>query len=350
MQNASESKRSRTPKESSMPKYEFHDAHVHLTNYVQEGPSVHQFVDMMGTTIGRSTLFGVPLQQQWSYGNTGEFAPTHYLQTDAPLYYYSFTDAHIATAYRSLPPPQQVRLDPMICGFNPTDMYAADHIRRVLTTFPGVFSGIGEFTVHKEFVSSKIAGEIASLTNPALDRILEFAGEVGLVAIIHNDIDVPFPKPDQEPYVVLQIRDLFKRHPRTTTIWAHVGVGRVVRPMKEQAALIERALRNPELSHLYIDISWDEVAKYAVATPEATKRIADVINRFPDRFLFGTDVVAPARLESMTAVFHMYDPLWKLLTPEASYQVRLGNYERIFDKARADVRAWEKAQLERRAH
>ena len=69
----------------------------------------------------------------------------------------------------------------MITGFNPADMYAADHIRRVLTTFPGVFSGIGEFTIHKEFVSSKIAGETASLTNPALDRILDFAGEVGLV-------------------------------------------------------------------------------------------------------------------------------------------------------------------------
>ena len=40
----------------------------------------------------------------------------------------------------------------MITGFNPTDMYAADHIRRVLQTFPGVFSGIGEFTIHKEFV------------------------------------------------------------------------------------------------------------------------------------------------------------------------------------------------------
>ena len=41
----------------------------------------------------------------------------------------------------------------MITGFNPADMYAADHIRRVLQTFPGVFSGIGEFTIHKEFVS-----------------------------------------------------------------------------------------------------------------------------------------------------------------------------------------------------
>ena len=69
-------------------------------------------------------------------------------------------------------------------------MYAADHIKRVLQTFPGVFSGIGEFTIHKEFVSAKIAGETASLTNKALDRILDFAGEVGLVTLLHNDADM----------------------------------------------------------------------------------------------------------------------------------------------------------------
>ena len=67
----------------------------------------------------------------------------------------------------------------MITGFNPADMYGADHIRRVLLTFPGVFTGIGEFTIHKEFVSSKISGETASLTNPALDRILDFAADAG---------------------------------------------------------------------------------------------------------------------------------------------------------------------------
>ena len=110
----------------------------------------------MGTRVGRSTLFGIPLQQQWSYANSGDFAPTYYLQTDAPLYYYSFTDAYIASVYRSLTQDEQARFDPMITGFNPADMYAADHIRRVLKTFPGVFTGIGEFTIHKEFVSSKI--------------------------------------------------------------------------------------------------------------------------------------------------------------------------------------------------
>ena len=86
--------------------------------------------------VGRSTLFGIPLQQQWSYANSGDFAPTYYLQSDAPLYYYSFTDAVIASAYRSLSKDEQARFDPMITGFNPADMYAADHIRRVLHDLP----------------------------------------------------------------------------------------------------------------------------------------------------------------------------------------------------------------------
>ena len=50
--------------------------------------------------IGRSTVFGIPVQQQWAYGSTGDYAPTYYLQTDAPLYYYSFTDAWIAGSRR----------------------------------------------------------------------------------------------------------------------------------------------------------------------------------------------------------------------------------------------------------
>ena len=37
----------------------------------------------------------------------------------------------------------------------------------------------------------------------------------------------------------------------------------------------------------------------------------------------------------------------KLLTPEASRKVRLGNYERLFDAARIRVRSWEKANLDK---
>ena len=81
---------------------EFNDSHFHLTNYIQQGIDVRKFLEIMGTRVGRSTLFGIPLQQQWSYANSGDFAPTYYLQSDAPLYYYSFTDAYIASVYRAL--------------------------------------------------------------------------------------------------------------------------------------------------------------------------------------------------------------------------------------------------------
>jgi hypothetical protein len=322
---------------------ELNDSHFHLTNYIQVGTDIHDFLNIMGTKVGRVALFGIPLQQEWSYQNSGELAPTYSLQTDAPLYYYSFTDAYIAMAYRSLSKEQQERFDPMITGFNPADMYAADHIRRVLETFPGVFSGIGEFTIHKEFVSAKIAGETASLRNPALDRLLDFAAEVGLVVLIHNDIDVPFARPGTEPAYLSQMKSVLARHPRGAIIWAHTGMGRVVRPVQGHAAVIEAILKDPQFSNVYFDISWDEVAKYLTATPESIRISADLINRYPDRFLFGTDEVAPSTQEKYLKVYYQYEPIWKLLDKKTREKVCTGNYERIFNTARQRVRAWEAA-------
>jgi hypothetical protein len=333
----------------------FNDSHFHLTNYIQQGIEVKQFLQIMGSRVNRSTLFGIPLQQQWSYANSADFAPTYYLHSDAPLYYYSFTDAYIASVYRALTKEEQARFDPMITGFNPADMYGVDHIRRVLTAFPGVFTGIGEFSIHKEFVSAKVAGETASLTNPALDRILDFAAETGLVVILHNDIDMPFAKTDAEPVYLSQTKAVLKRHPKTTIIWAHVGLGRIVHPVRISAesaerspahvGIVEAMLNDPALKHVSFDISWDEVAKYAVASPEAITRVSTMLNKYPDRFLFGTDTVAPSGPEPYFAVYDLWAPVWARLTPDTSLKVRRGNYERLFDEGRRRVRAWEKANV-----
>jgi predicted TIM-barrel fold metal-dependent hydrolase len=156
---------------------------------------------------------------------------------------------------------------------------------------------------------------------------------------------VPFAKPGSEPAYAAQITALFKRHPNTTFIWAHIGVGRIIRPVKEQAAIVEEIIHDPQLTRVHFDISWDEVAKYVVATPESTKSAAEVVNRYPDRFLFGTDEVAPPNQEKYLKVYNQYEQFWKLLTPEASEKVRKGNYLRIFDEARRKVRSWEAANL-----
>jgi hypothetical protein len=333
--------------EQQKPRSLFNDSHEHLTNYVQQGPDAHDLLKVMGDKVGRAVLFGIPLQQTWSYRLSQNSAPTYYLETDADLYYYSFTDAQIAMEYRSLTSAEQQRFDPMITGFNPADMYAADHVRRVLHTFPGVFEGIGEFSIHKEFVTSKVAGGPPSLEDPALDRLLDFAGEVGLVVLVHCDIDTPFPKPGAAPAYLAPMTQLFLRHPNTTFIWAHIGLGRVVRPVKDQATYIEAILANPRLKNVNFDISWTETAKYLDQTPQTVEIVADIMTRYPDRFLFGSDDVAPTNEKDYLAVYNMYQPLWNKLPPDVATAVKKTNYDRLFDDARRKVRYWQDEQRNR---
>ncbi len=188
--------------------------------------------------------------------------------------------------------------------------------------------------------------------------MLEFAAEAGLVVILHNDIDIPFGKVDTEPIYVAQMKALLKRHPKASIIWAHTGLGRIVRPVQLSASadaadaaertprhveIVESIVKDPAMRHVNFDISWDEVAKYAVSSPEVSARVVALFNQYPDRFVFGSDTVAPASAEKYYAVFDMWAPIWPKLTPEASSKIRKDNYQRLFDEGRREVRAWEKA-------
>ena len=87
------------------------------------------------------------------------------------------------------------------------------------------------------------------------------------------------------------------------------------------------------------------MAKYIVGSATSVSNSAYLINKYPDRFLFGTDNVAPTSQDKHLEIYRIYEPLWKLLTPEAREKILKTNYERLFDKARKDVRAWEQAHM-----
>ena len=317
----------------------YHDAHFHPTNYIQEGITASQILSLVGGKVGRVAVMGIPLQQKWDHFVTGERAPNYYLRSAASLYYYSFIDAVIAADYISLTEEQRQRIDPMITGFNATDMYAADHIKRVLLTFPGVFSGVGEFSVHKEFVSSKVTGHAASLHNQALDKIFETTAEIGLVTVIHCDINNV--RPGEPPDHYADLVALFKRHSKATIVWAHTGLGRFVRPSVDHVKLIEAMMNDEDLGHVYADISWDLVNEYMVQDEASTEAWATLLNKHPTRFLFGSDSVAPTSWDGYIKSYMILEDLWRRLEPETMQLVTIGNYERIFDAAIEQVRAWE---------
>jgi predicted TIM-barrel fold metal-dependent hydrolase len=80
-----------------------------------------------------------------------------------------------------------------------------------------------------------------------------------------------------------------------------------------------------------------------ISSPEVIERCAALLNNHPDRFLMGTDEVAPQDQPSYLKIIDKYKPLLEKLTPEAREKIMKGNYERLFDTARIKMRGWEKA-------
>jgi hypothetical protein len=346
------------------------DSHFHPTNYVGQGGDFKDIIDnYMGSIVGRSTLMPIPLAQMWDHCEhfaDGATPPTYYLGPKADLYYYSYIDSMVASEYNKLSESDKQRLDPMITAFNPMDLYAVQHIKRALLTNPGVFSGIGEFTVHKEVVSAK-TDKSMTLQNPSLSKILDFAAESGLVVVLHNDIygaevthdgKVLSTAADGENYVQ-GLKDLGQASPDAKVIWAHTGLGRFVSPTADHLKLVASVL--DACPNWRIDLSWDLVQHY-ILHPEAgqpsTSEWVDFLTKYQDRVLFGSDNVfykgttvndgdvTEGRRQNVNeylAVAKDYQPLWDLLGPTVARKIQRGNYETLYDTARANVRAWEAA-------
>lgn len=362
------------------------DSHFHPSNYVMQGGSLGEILTYMASDVVRSTIMPIPLHQKWDYFEhfaADAIAPTYYIGPRAQLQYYSFVDAMVAREYNKLPPNDRLRFDPMITAFNPMDLYAVNHIKRVLLTSPGVFDGIGEFTVHKEVVSDKLAdepvaataggqtppdatgGERVTLYNPSVVNILNFTAESGLVVVLHNDIydaDVRYDgtvlelSPNETH--VAGLKALCNASPDANVIWAHTGLGRFVSPSPNHLELVADVLQScPNWS---VDISWDLVQAYILSPLPSQPTFASwvqFLHQFQDRVLFGSDnvffkrttidangVITPGRrqnLQEYLAVQLGYKPLWDELGPAVAHKIKLGNYRRIFDEARVRVRAWE---------
>lgn len=366
------------------------DAHLHISNYAMQGVSLKEMIDgYMGDNVARSTVIGLPLQQKWdAYEHYAgdKMPPNYYMGPRAGLYYYSLIDAMVAIDYLKLSAKDKARLDPMIVGFNPMDEYGAQHIKRLLLMYPGVFSGIGEFTVHKEIVGDKIYDDSVksialgasvpddvtdfnktTLYNPSLKKIFDFAGESGLVVNLHNDVypatvtyegKVVTMSP-QAPYVA-GLKHVCTQSPKATVYWAHTGLGRFVKPTSNHLSMVSEVL--DACPNWYADLSWDLVQKYIVSPGPGMPTLADwarFVTKYQNRLLWGTDNVLHTRniiddkgnmkvgarmsLAEYQAMQELLRPLWEAVGPDVARKVKYENYARLFDAARVKVRQWEAA-------
>ena len=367
------------------------DSHFHIANYAMQGIPLKALIDnYMGDKIARSVVFGLPLQQKWDryerYAGD-KIPPNYYMGPKAGMYYYSFIDAMVAMDYLKLSDADKARLDPMIVGFNPMDQYGVNHIKRLLILFPGVFTGIGEFSVHKELVGDKINDDLTTaniaigvalppdatelsrntLYNPSIKTIFNFAAEAGLIVSLHSDVYPAKVRYDgkvlsispEAPYTA-GMKHLCKESPETTVYWAHTGLGRFVEPAPNHLRIVSEILDS--CPNWYADLSWDIVQTYIVEPKPGMPSLdewAQFAVKYQDRLMWGSDTVIFTKnkiddkgnpvagrdmpVADYRAVLDILNPLWNKVGPGVSRKIKGGNYLRMFDVARAKVRAWEAA-------
>src|SRR5436305_6605784 len=340
---------SRTAPGQKSSNCQYNDEHFHIQDFIAEGPRLSEILNMMDNHVCRSTLMSLAATVAHDPLIDRDFEPVYYTQTDGQVVYYNaIQDVLVAHKLLALPEEERARVDPMMDAFNLKDAHAGEYIKKMVHLYPGVWSGFGEIHFKKQEFSEKIAGGPPSLYSPSIDAIFDVIGEMGAAAVVHCDHDTPynlalrsdpgahmiFNGASPKPQYLEGFKAFLKRHPNVPMIWAHfMGNRRNVQPYPEHWEYLEEMLADPDFKHVYIDMSWGPVvAPYVVDTPEHLKLTADLIRKYPDRFMYGSDQGATADWDLVKRSYSVWDPLWKEIGPGLTKRVTKENYVRIFDE------------------
>ena len=297
-------------------KYKINDAHCHYVNFVQNTDGIEYLLKQMDSAeVENIVLFGLPVTKLWT--DYDKVRPVYYDANDAPAYYYAFTDVILAEAVKKLPKEQQKRIYPMICGFNPVDRNAIDHIRRMVAMYPDMWVGIGEVLTRHDDLTRMTYGRNSTANCIALDPVYKFAAKHNMPVWIHSDIGDPV---NNTPAFLYEIEEAVKKHPQTKIVWCHIGDTRGVNiPNLPEIAV--RLLKT--YPNLYYDLSWVVFDQIIAPNGKPDPIWVKIIEQFPNRFMIGTDKIGG--FSDYKQTIRRYDVLLDQLKPETAKKVASEN-------------------------
>lgn len=307
---------------ADMPK-DIVDGHLHYLDFIQKTDGFEKLITKMDETgVARAVIFGMAMAKQWD--ENAPSAPSYYLSNDSRCYYYSATDHLLLQALQKQPEKIRNRFYPFICGVNPNDRNAADQLRTLLETYPGQIYGIGELMSRHDDLTALTYGEPPHADHPAFLAIFDLAAEYNIPVLIHHNIS---GVNIYDPIYLKEMQNALKHNRKTKIIWAHVGISRrVVIPNLTEIA--DKMLS--ENQNLYYDISWVVFDDYIVRNENSLSEWAALIEKFPDRFIVGSDKVG--HWDTYPAEILKYKKLVSLLSEKTAKNLCSDNILRLVEK------------------
>jgi hypothetical protein len=303
--------------------YRYSDTHLHFVDFFQTSAGMPPLLDEMATArVDHAMLSGISVAKEWDENEPKR--PRYYAGDDARAYWYSATDTLIAHAYKQLPAKQRKRFHPFISGFNPNDMNADAHIRRLLELDPGLWQGIGEVFTRHDYLTSLIYGKAPRANSQALARVYRVAAEHDLPVLLHSNIT---SKRERNPLYLEEFEEALSENPDVRFIWAHAGTSMEIYRTQGKMAFLRPTLEKllGKYPNLYIDLSWTVLHPYLVDEQGKPDPLwVDLVRRFPTRFMVGSDVVGT--FGSLDKYMFGFNPFLDALPHEVAHQVALSNF------------------------
>jgi hypothetical protein len=266
------------------------DAHLHYVDFFQTSDGIGKMIATMNeNNVSDAVLMGLPITKMWSA--TEPKRPEYVFADDAKVYWYSLTDEIVARAVLSLPEADQERIHPFICGFNPVDKFAVEHIERMLEWYPGFWAGIGEVMTRHDDLTAYSYGEPPRANHEALHGVYELAARHDLPVLIHSNITSVRMR---EPLYLGELEEALRKHPDTRFIWAHAGTSDAINRRIELKFLDDEVGRLlATYDNLWVDLSWSVLDEYLLTSDkdDVRRHWLAIIRRHPDRFVIGSDLV-----------------------------------------------------------
>ena len=316
--------------------YSYTDAHLHYVNFFQETDGMPALLEQMDAhDIEHVMISGISVAKKWHENEPRR--PRYYAGDDAGAYWYSATDHIVAQALQTLTPAQRKRFHPFLTGFNPNDKNADEHVRRLLVMYPGMWKGIGEVFTRHDDLTALTQSETPRANSEAMRRIYLLAAGHELPVMIHSNIT---SKRERNPLYLSELEEALRDHPGVRFIWAHAGTSMEIHRHQDKLAFLfdelERMLGL--YPNLYIDLSWTMLDPYLLGDDgQADPRWVDLVERYADRFMIGSDVVG--RFRNLGRHMSGFDVFLDALTEATAHKVARDNFLALLPPQGAAVSA-----------
>ena len=298
------------------------DMHLHMVDFIQNTEGLHTLLGAMDeANVTRAVIFGLPVTKKWAYYEPEK--PHYYLDNNTPCYYFASTDEIVATHYLDLSKEERIRFAPTLCGFNPTDLCSIDYIKRMFEKYD-FWAGIGEVLLRHDDLTNLTIGEVARVNHPGLYDVLTFCEEKNVPINIHQNCTSVWHNDEYE--YLHELREILDKFPKVTVLWAHCGVSRRV-THKQYTDMLHPMLST--YKNLYVDLSWvvyDDVVLDAHKRPKP--HWIELITKYPDRFMIGSDVVG--HFDTYGKTIGRYNALFEALPEKVAAMVARENASRLW--------------------